>query len=425
MLARWSMSGPGYNFSALSSGGKPVSPIPSIHVTVLPDDCDSYGHVNQAAFLRMFERVRWEGLQTGPGTDVFERQGAWPAARKATIEYHGQAHPGDSLRIDTTLTQVGRTSFTLHQVARKTKSRALVAEVHTVFVCIDRGGDPVAVPDELREFYGTRPSADAGVQHMMVRDQPTPVDVQGDGSPILFIHGFPLDRTMWRRLMSPLTGWKRIAPDLRGFGMNEALSDPPTIASYGDDLVTLLNQMGEEPAVICGLSMGGYIAFDLVRRFPERVRALILANTRAASDDDATREGRDATARLVKNDGLDALVGVLLPKILAPESHSTQPQVVDHVRTMIKSASIPGVVAALAAMRDRPDSTALLSEIQVPTLVVSGRQDAIIPAAESKQMAEAIPNAHYTVIPDAGHLTPVEQPIATGRVVGEFLEAIA
>jgi len=258
-----------------------------------------------------------------------------------------------------------------------------------------------------------------------VRDLPTPVDVQGDGPPILFIHGFPLDRTMWRRLMSSMTGWKRIAPDLRGFGMNEAPPDPPTIAAYVDDLVDLLNQMGHERAVICGLSMGGYIAFDLVRRFPGRVRALVLANTRAASDDDAARQGRNAMARLVENDGLEALAGVLLPKMLAPDLQSTQPQVVDLVRKMINSASIPGVVAALVAMRDRPDSAALLSDIQVPTLVVSGREDAIIPASESKHMAEAIPGAHYAVIPDAGHLTPVEQPIATGRVVGEFLEALA
>ena len=119
------------------------------------------------------------------------------------------------------------------------------------------------------------------------------------------------------------------------------------------------------------------------------------------------------------------LVGVQLPKLLSPASYATQPQVVEHVRTMIKSASIPGVVAALTAMRDRPDSTGLLSQIQVPTLVVSGREDAIVSAAESKSMAEAIPGAHYTVIPDAGHLTPVEQPIAMGRVVGEFLEAVA
>ena len=401
-----------------------MSPIPSIQVTVVPDDCDSFGHVNQAAFLRMFERVRWEGLEAGPGLDVFERHGTWPAARKATIEYHGQAHPGDTLRIDTVLTQVGRTSFTLHQIARTANKRSLIAEVHTVFVCIDRDGDTLVVPDELREFYGTRPSVHAGVQHMMVRDLPTPVDVQGDGSPILFVHGFPLDRTMWRRLMSPMTGWKRIAPDLRGFGMNEALPDPPTIGSYADDLVELLNQMGQEPAVICGFSMGGYVAFELVRRFPERVRALILANSRAAADDDTTRRGRDTTARLAENDGLDALVGVQLPKLLSPASYSTQPQVVDHVRTMIKSASIPGVVAALMAMRDRPDSMELLPQIRVPTLVVSGREDAIVPASESKRMAEAIPGAHHTVIPDAGHLTPVEQPIAMGRVVSEFLEAV-
>jgi pimeloyl-ACP methyl ester carboxylesterase len=283
-------------------------------------------------------------------------------------------------------------------------------ELHYNFSALSSSGNPVSPIPSIQ---------------VTVRDLPTPVDVQGDGPPILFIHGFPLDRTMWRRLMSSMTGWKRIAPDLRGFGMNEAPPDPPTIAAYVDDLVDLLNQMGHERAVICGLSMGGYIAFDLVRRFPGRVRALVLANTRAASDDDAARQGRNAMARLVENDGLEALAGVLLPKMLAPDLQSTQPQVVDLVRKMINSASIPGVVAALVAMRDRPDSAALLSDIQVPTLVVSGREDAIIPASESKHMAEAIPGAHYTVIPDAGHLTPVEQPIATGRVVGEFLEALA
>ncbi len=402
-----------------------MSPVPSVEVTVLPDDCDSYGHVNQAAFLRLFERARWEALDRGPGADVFERHDVWPAARTATVTYHSPAHPGDRLRFDTTLTHVGETSFTLHQVARQSADRTLVAEIETVFVCIDRKGASTPVPEAIRAFYGTRPSLRSGVQHMMVRDLPTPVDVQGDGAPVLFIHGFPLDRTMWRRLISPMTGWKRVAPDLRGFGMNDAPLDPPTIGAYAEDTVDLLDGLRQERAVICGFSMGGYVALELVRRFPERVRALILANTRAAPDSSAAQTARLDMVRQVERDGVDVLVRAMLPQLLAPGSLTAQPQVVEHTRTMIRSASVPGAVAALHAMKDRADSTSLLGEIQVPTLVIAGREDAIVPVTEARQMADAIPGAQFTAIPEAGHLTPLEQPISMGRVVREFLDALS
>jgi YbgC/YbaW family acyl-CoA thioester hydrolase len=393
---------------------------------VYPDDCDAFGHVNQAAFLQMFERARWEVLAAGPGMEAFQRSRTWPAVRKSTIEYTAEAFPGDVLQFDTTLTHLGRTSFSLHQTARREADSTLVAEADSVFVCVGEAGKPTTVPVEIRNFFGTRPSVRAGaVQHFMIRDVATAVDVQGDGPAILFVHGFPLDRTMWRHLVAPLTGWQRIAPDLRGMG----LSDVPesggySMAEYADDMAALLEKLDVEEAVICGLSMGGYVALEFMQRHRAMVRALVLTNTRAEADTPEGRESRDEMIEMVEAKGSEALADVMLPKLLSPSSLSAMPQVVEHVRTMVSGSPDAGVAGALRAMKERADATEFLREIDVPTLVVTGREDQLIPVEHSRAMAEAITGAMYTVIPEAGHLTPMEQPIATSRVIGEFLESL-
>ena len=393
---------------------------------VYPDDCDAFGHVNQAAFLQMFERARWEVLAAGPGMEAFQRNRTWPAVRKSTIEYTAEAFPGDVLQFDTTLTHLGRTSFSLHQTARREADGALIAEADSVFVCVGESGKPTTVPVEIRNFFGTRPSVRAGsVQHFLIRDVATAVDVQGDGPAVLFVHGFPLDRTMWRHLVAPLTGWQRIAPDLRGMGLSDAPeSDSYSMAEYADDLAALLEKLNVEEAVICGLSMGGYIALEFMRRHRSMVRALVLSNTRAEADTPEGQASRDEMIAKVESGGSEALTDVMLPKLLCPSSLSAMPQVVEHVRTMIVGSPDAGVIGALRAMKERPDSTEFLKEIDVPTLVVTGREDQLIPVEHSRTIAEAVTGAQYTVIPESGHLTPMEQPIATSRVLGEFLEAL-
>lgn len=402
-----------------------MSSVASIEIRVYPDDCDAYGHVNQAAFLSMFERARWEAVARGPGVDVFSRNRVWPAVRKATVEYYAEAFSGDLLRFDTTLTHHGRTSFTLHQTARRDADGMLVAEADIVFVCVDAGGKPTPVPEEIQGFFGTRPSVRPGAfQHLLIRGIATAVDVQGDGPAILFVHGFPLDRTMWRHLIAPLTGWRRIAPDLRGMGLSDVPDNGYSIEAYADDLAALLDSLDIEKAVVCGLSMGGYVALQLIRRQPDRIGALILANTRAEADTDEERSRRVEMIELVERQGSGALADLLLPKLLAPSSLSAMPRVVEHVRTMIAGNPDAGVIGALSAMKDRRDSMEVLGKIEVPTLVVAGRQDQLIPLKRSRSLAESIPQAQYTVIPEAGHLTPMEQPIATSRVIGEFLESL-
>jgi pimeloyl-ACP methyl ester carboxylesterase len=127
---------------------------------------------------------------------------------------------------------------------------------------------------------------------------------------------------------------------------------------------------------------------------------------------------------LLEREGPSALAETMIPKLLAPLSLGAMPQVVEHLKSMITGSPADGLAGALRAMRDRPDSTPLLTEIAVPTLVIAGRDDQLIPPAASRKMAEAIPNAQFTLIPDAGHLAPLEQPVATSRVIAEFLEAV-
>ena len=395
----------------------------SVELVVYRDDCDPAGRLTDAAFLRLLERARWEQLGSiGAGTGM-SRSDTSPTVRKATVDFHAYAALGDRLRIDTALVTMGRTNFTLRQAAQSPDGK-IIAEAELTFDCLTADGEPAPVPPAIGQAFGRRPSVRASeTQHLAVRGLAVALDIQGDGNPILFIHGFPLDRTVWRQVMATLTGWKRIAPDLRGMG----LSDAPAkyaISEYADDLAALLDALHVSKAVICGLSMGGYIAFDLFRRHRDRVRALVLVNTRAEADSDDARRRRDEMIALVKRDGTGALAEVLVPQLLTPWSVAALPHVVEQLRGMISGNPLAGIVGALESMRDRADSTDLLAAIDVPTLLIAGREDRLIPATTSRTLADAIPSAQFTQIPDAGHLAPLEQPVATSRVIAEFLEAL-
>ena len=395
---------------------------PIVQLRVYSDDCDAYGHVNQAAFLRLFERARWELLANGPGADVFTRVGSWPAIRRANVEYYAPVFPGEMLVFDLALTHLGRTSMSLHQLARREKDGTLVATGHFLAICIDEQGKPVPVPEALRSFFGIRPAiAGDPVRPIIARGALFAVETTGDGDTILFIHGFPFDRTMWRFQVAGLGGPRRVAPDLRGFGLTDPAPGSWTLADHADDMAALLDEMGIEQAVVCGLSMGGYIAFELWRRHRTRIRALVLANTRAGAESADGRTQRNATIELVRERGSTALVDSMTAKVLAPATLQAQSQVVGHVRTMIADTTTDGMVAALAAMRDRGDSTDLLGSIDVPTLVVGGEEDAVIPLDTQRELARGVSGAELAIIPAAGHLAPLEQPEVFNRILAAFV----
>lgn len=242
------------------------------------------------------------------------------------------------------------------------------------------------------------------------------------GLTMLMIHGFPFSSSMWEMQLDDLNDLLRIiAPDLRGHGYSE-VEPPYSIAQYADDCIKLLDSLGiVSPVVICGLSMGGYIALDLVRRYPERIAALILTATRAAPDDEAGKVNRDKAIASVRASGVEPLVKALLPKLFSPTTLESAPELAEIVEMMMAATEANGVIGALEAMRDRPDERPLLPSIAVPTMIIHGVDDQIVPVAEAQQMAEAIRNAEFVQLADAGHLPPIEQPEEFNKVVARFL----
>ncbi len=249
-------------------------------------------------------------------------------------------------------------------------------------------------------------------------------DDGADRVPVLWIHGYPLSSVLWGPQVFGLADMARqITPDLRGHGSTEATSPPYSMAMFADDCVHLLDHLGfSGPVVIGGLSMGGYVALEICRRHPERVAGLILAATRAGADSAEGKAGRDKAAAQVADEGVAAIAEGMLPKLLAPGTYKERPDLVEFVGEMMLATSVDGVVGALAAMRDRPDSTPDLPGFDVPALVIHGQEDQLIPVSEAEIMAAGLPEAELVIVPDAGHLPNLEQPEVFDDAVRGFLE---
>ncbi len=247
-------------------------------------------------------------------------------------------------------------------------------------------------------------------------------DLHGSGEPILFIHGFPLSGRLWDHVVEPMRDtWRLIIPDLRGMGRSQVTPDA-SMATYADDLAALLDAIGEQrPAVVVGLSMGGYIAFEFYRRHAERVRALVLADTRAEADTPQKAADRAAMADRVLCEGSAIVAAAMLPALFGSKASAD----LKHTwKELISNTGPTGTVAALHAMRQRPDSTTTFDDIQVPTLVVVGEDDALTPPADARSMHRGIAGAQLRLIPDAGHMTPVEQPGQFVRALRHFVDAL-
>ena len=399
--------------------------LPEIDLVVYPDECDAFGHLNQASFLSLFERARWEMLLRGPGMDVFTRAGAWPALRKTVVDYRAAAFPGDVLRFQQLLTHHGRTSFTMRQTARRVRDETMIASAEFVFVCIDRDGRPVPVPQEFSEYMSARKGFSGETQRLTVHGVNLAVEVRGEGPAILFVHGYPLDRSIWRDQIDALEGYRRIAPDLRGMGQSDAPDLGYGMALYAADLAALLDALGVDQVVLCGLSMGGYVAFEFLRQWRSRVRGLVLMDTRAEADAPEVRRARDAAAATAREKGTAAVSDAMVPKMLAPSTMTGRPEIVERVRALMAATPVAGMIGALGAMRDRAGSESLLSTLDgIPTLVVVGAADLLTPPDQARAMAEAIPGARLAIIQGAGHLPPVEQPVATTESLREFLRSL-
>jgi 3-oxoadipate enol-lactonase len=248
----------------------------------------------------------------------------------------------------------------------------------------------------------------------------------GRGAALLLVHGFPFDHTMWSGQIAALSDRCRvIAPDLRGFGGSGVSEGVVTMEQMADDLAALLDALAiREPVVLCGLSMGGYIAFEFLRKYAAKLKALILCDTRAAADTPAAAANRLVMADRVISEGPRPLVESMLPKLFSPRTYLDQPRMVQEVESVMMRADPKGIAAAARGMAERRDFIADLKNILCPTKVLVGADDALSPPAEMQAMAASIPNVELQTISNAGHLSPVEQPTAVNAAIEAFLDSL-
>jgi pimeloyl-ACP methyl ester carboxylesterase len=245
---------------------------------------------------------------------------------------------------------------------------------------------------------------------------------EGPADPLVLLHAFPLNGRMFEGQMEAFSGERRvIAPDYPGFGRSPRTPAQPDVRYYAGCVRNLLDRLELERVVLGGVSMGGYVAFECMKLFPERASGLVLANTRPDPDSEEARESRKEMARRVAQEGVGVLIELQMERLLAPDTLQNDPGVVEAVKTMIMESSPDGVVAALGAMRERPDSTEFLNEIKAPTLVVGGEEDAISSPEVMAEMAEKIPNSRHATIPSAGHLSNMEAPDDFNAALKGFL----
>ncbi len=247
----------------------------------------------------------------------------------------------------------------------------------------------------------------------------------GSGELVVLLHGFPLSRQMWRAQIDALSsGYRVVAPDLRGHGASPLGQGVATMEAMADDVLELVDSLGVSRFVLGGLSMGGYVAFAFVRRHSERLRGLMLMDTRAAADTPEAALNRARTAEAVLAADVTPVVDTMMPRLFDPRSAERSPERLAEIKAVMQNTAAAAVAAALRGMACRPDSRPLLGAITVPTLVLVGETDVITPAAEAELMAQAIPGARLAVVPGVGHMAPVEDPGAVNSILVDFLASL-
>ena len=244
---------------------------------------------------------------------------------------------------------------------------------------------------------------------------------RGSGPPLVLLHAFPLDSTMWRAQVERFSPrYRVITPDVIGFGVSQP-SRPWSMPEMGNELEALLDRLGISSCRLVGLSMGGYIGLPFTLNHPARVKCLVLAHTRARSDLETERSGRTAMIEELERDGNGNLPGKMLPRLLGADAST---EVRDYVKTTILGSSAEACIHAVTAMRDRVDQSANLAKVNCPTLVIAGSGDAILKVEDIQKMAAAIPGARCEVIPRTGHLSNLEAPQAFNDVLDRFLVSV-
>jgi pimeloyl-ACP methyl ester carboxylesterase len=250
-----------------------------------------------------------------------------------------------------------------------------------------------------------------------------PAATSGAGTPLVLLHAFPLDGRMWAPQVEALAGtYQVIVPDLRGFGAaKDQAVEEAGMALLADDVARLLDDRGLDRVVLGGLSLGGYVALAFMGRHPDRVSGLVLLDTKATADDDQAREDRLKMADRVLAEGTDFVPEVMLPRLLGETTREHEPEVVEKVAALIREQAPEAIAGAQRGMAARPATTDALASIGVPTLVVTGEEDAVIGPEIGRELAAAIPGARFLLVEEAGHLVNLERPEIVNEALLDFL----
>ena len=250
-----------------------------------------------------------------------------------------------------------------------------------------------------------------------------PAATSGAGTPLVLLHAFPLDGRMWAPQVEALAGtYQVIVPDLRGFGAaRDQAVEEAGMDLLADDLLRLMDDRGLDRVVLGGLSLGGYVALAFMRRHADRVSGLVLLDTKATADGDQARDDRLKMAERVLEEGTDFVPVVMLPKLLGETSREHRPEVVEKVATLIREQSPQAIAGAQRGMAARGATTDVLATIAVPTLVITGEEDAVTGPEVGRELAAGIPGARFLLVEEAGHLANLEQPEIVNEALLDFL----
>jgi pimeloyl-ACP methyl ester carboxylesterase len=252
-------------------------------------------------------------------------------------------------------------------------------------------------------------------------------DDNGPGPVVVLLHGFPFDRSLWSAQSAEIGSvYRVIAPDLRGHGESAAPEGVYTMDGMADDVIETLDALQvREPVVLGGHSMGGYVALSAALRYPERFRALMLVDTRAAADTPEAARNREILAGQVETSGAtNAVVQGMLPKLFSPTTRANRPELITSLVDVMHRTNARAIAGALRGMAARPDRTGDLGRLRLPTLVLVGADDVITTPEEARATAQALPDGRLEIIPNAGHVAPVENPSACNHAILAFLNGL-
>ncbi len=248
---------------------------------------------------------------------------------------------------------------------------------------------------------------------------------EGRNVPVVFLHGFPLSSEIWLPIRDAIAGeWRFLALDLRGFGRSDKPEGPYTMDTLAEDVLGIADALGIQRFVLAGHSMGGYVAFRIVARAPERLMGLVLVCTRAEPDTEEGKARRKQGMEVIRTQGPGAFLASFIPNLVGETTRSTRQDVLDRLRKIASGVPDHVLIACLAGMMERPDSRPLLSQIRVPVLVVAGEEDVLIPPDHARAMAEQIPFGRFLLLQRCGHTPSLEAPEEFAQGMQVFLQSL-